>query len=452
MNGKIRIRTASRISLLVTGILSALCLSISLLGVQKYTELRNITKEMVNCQNVIQNLQSSSNTLTRQVRLATMTGNNHYVDTYFTELSKVDTYEEALQKLSAYDCDKDVLDHIEKTIVSFKESTQKDFYALALVETSLGKDSSQWPAVLQSVKITEQDNLLSRQELLDKAKQSVLSAEYASCKSAVSEAINSSSLTLFSSIQKKESRAASIFMDIFRKLIVCIALLAIIALINSFMIKLFVVDPLIHYNNAIQHGTIHPVTGATELQMVARTYNHIYEENKQRQAIMQHQAETDPLTHILNRGSFDRIVQLYEKDKQRFALLLLDIDTFKHINDTYGHATGDEVIKQVASIVSSTFRAVDHVCRIGGDEFAVILVEMTSAYKETVITKIQKINDLLSQQNNALPQISLSVGVAFSDRKTPGESIFKDADKALYYTKSHGKCGYTIYSDITEYL
>ena len=182
--------------------------------------------------------------------------------------------------------------------------------------------------------------------------------------------------------------------------------------------------------------------------MVARTYNHIYEENKQRQAIMQHQAETDPLTSILNRGSFDRILHLYEKDKQRFALLLLDIDAFKQINDTYGHATGDEVIKQVASIISSTFRAVDHVCRIGGDEFAVILVEMTSAYKETVITKIQKINDLLSQQINALPQISLSVGAAFSDRKTPGESIFKDADKALYYTKSHGKCGCTIYSDI----
>lgn len=54
-------------------------------------------------------------------------------------------------------------------------------------------------------------------------------------------------------------------MDIFRKLIVCIALLSIIALINSLMIKLFVVDPLIHYNNAIQHGTIHPITGATEL-------------------------------------------------------------------------------------------------------------------------------------------------------------------------------------------
>ena len=339
------------------------------------------------------------------------------MDTYFTELTKVDTYEEALQKLSAYDCDKEVLDHIEKTIVSFKESTQKDIYALALVETSLGKDSSQWPAALQSLKITEQDNLLSRQELLDKAKQNVLSAEYASCKSTVSEAISSSSLTLFSSIQKKESRAASIFMDIFRKLIVCIALLALIALINSFMIKLFVVDPLIHYNNAIQHGTIHPVTGATELQMVARTYNHVY-----------------------------------EKDKQRFALLLLDIDAFKQINDTYGHATGDEVIKQVASLLSSTFRAVDHVCRIGGDEFAVILLEMTSAHKETVIVKIHKINQLLSQQNSALPQISLSVGAAFSDRKTPGESIFKDADKALYYRKSHGKCGCTIYSDITEYL
>lgn len=449
MNGKIRIRTASRISLLVTGILSALCLAISLLGVQKYTELRNITKEMVNCQNIVENLQSSSNTLTRQVILATMTGNNHYVDTYFTELSKVDTYEAALQKLSAYDCEQEILEHIHKTIDSFNEATQKDFYALALVETALDSDISQWPLALQNVEITEQDRILSEQDLLDKAKHTVLSAEYASCKSAVSEAISSSSASLFSSIQKKESRAASIFMDIFRKLIVCIALLALIALINSFMIKMFIIDPLIQYNNAIQHGTIHPVTGATELQTVARTYNHVYEENKQRLAIMQHQAETDPLTSILNRGSFDRILHLYEKDNQRFALLLLDIDEFKRINDTYGHATGDEVIKEVASILSSTFRAVDHVCRIGGDEFAVILVEMTSAYKETVITKIQKINDLLSQQNSALPQISLSVGVAFSDRKTPGESIFKDADKALYHTKSHGKCGCTIYSDIT---
>lgn len=449
MNGKIRIRTASRISLLVTGILSALCLAISLLGVQKYTELRNITKEMVNCQNIVENLQSSSNTLTRQVRLAAMTGNNHYVDTYFTELSKVDTYEAALQKLSAYDCEQEVLEHMNKTIVSFNEATQKDFYALALVETALDTDISQWPLALQNVEIAEQDRTLSEQNLLDKAKQTVLSAEYASCKSAVSESISTSSASLFSSIQKKESRAASIFMDIFKKLIVCIALLALIALINSFMIKLLVIDPLIQYNNAIQHGTIHPVTGATELQMVARTYNHVYEENKQRQAIMQHQAETDPLTSILNRGSFDRILHLYEKDNQRFALLLLDIDEFKRINDTYGHATGDEVIKQVATILSSTFRAVDHVCRIGGDEFAVILVEMTSAYKETVLTKIQKINHLLSQQNSALPQISLSVGVAFSDRKTPGESIFKDADKARYHTKSHGKCGCTIYSDIT---
>lgn len=314
MNGKIRIRTASRISLLVTGILSALCLAISLLGVQKYTELRNITKEMVNCQNIVENLQSSSNTLTRQVRLATMTGNNHYVDTYFTELSKVDTYEAALQKLSAYDCEQEILEHIHKTIDSFNEATQKDFYALALVETALDSDISQWPLALQNVEITEQDRILSEQDLLDKAKHTVLSAEYASCKSAVSEAISSSSASLFSSIQKKESRAASIFMDIFRKLIVCIALLALIALINSFMIKMFIIDPLIQYNNAIQHGTIHPVTGATELQTVARTYNHVYEENKQRQAIMQHQAETDPLTSILNRGSFDRILHLYEKD------------------------------------------------------------------------------------------------------------------------------------------
>ena len=117
----------------------------------------------------------------------------------------------------------------------------------------------------------------------------------------------------------------------------------------------------------------------------------------------------------------------------------MDVDIFKSVNDTYGHATGDAILKKVSSLLKSAFRSVDYVCRIGGDEFAIVLVEMTSDLKYTIQEKITAVNQELSEPTDGLPAVSLSVGVAFSDRENPGESIFKDADKALYQSKEDGK-------------
>ena len=93
--------------------------------------------------------------------------------------------------------------------------------------------------------------------------------------------------------------------------------------------------------------------------------------------------------------------------------------------------------------MKNAFRSIDYVCRIGGDEFAVVMVDVNSNLQYTVEDKITSINKELAEEN--LPAISLSVGVAFSDRENPGESIFKDADKALYYIKEHGKSGCGFY-------
>lgn len=83
-------------------------------------------------------------------------------------------------------------------------------------------------------------------------------------------------------------------------------------------------------------------------------------------------------------------------------------------------------------------------CRIGGDEFAIVMVEMTSDLKYTIQEKIDYINQTLLNPEDDLPAVSLSVGTAFADRENPEESIFKDADKALYYVKEHGRngCGF----------
>ena len=99
---------------------------------------------------------------------------------------------------------------------------------------------------------------------------------------------------------------------------------------------------------------------------------------------MKHQAEHDPLTELLNRRSFDKILKLYEEDESSFALILADVDTFKSINDTCGHAAGDRILKKVAALLQSMFRSVDYVCRIGGDEFAIIMVDMTRELYYTI--------------------------------------------------------------------
>ena len=105
---------------------------------------------------------------------------------------------------------------------------------------------------------------------------------------------------------------------------------------------------------------------------------------------------------------------------------------------------GDEILKKVANLLQTTFRSVDYVCRIGGDEFAVIMVDVNQELSYTISEKITVINNQLYCPTDDLPAISLSVGVAFTDRANPGESIFKDADKALYRVKQNGKhsCGF----------
>ncbi len=162
--------------------------------------------------------------------------------------------------------------------------------------------------------------------------------------------------------------------------------------------------------------------------------------------LMKDQAEHDPLTGVLNRRGFDQILRSMENAREDFALIIVDVDNFKNVNDTYGHEVGDVVLKRVSRLLTEGFCSIDHVCRIGGDEFAVIMLDVTSDFGYAIQNKIGEINKRLAMHDEKVPAVSLSVGAAFMDRENPGESLFKDADRALYYVKEHGRNGCHIYS------
>ena len=256
-------------------------------------------------------------------------------------------------------------------------------------------------------------------EKMDRAQKMLIGTEYEGAKDEIAGDVDEALAVLTNEIMARQHRAADVFVRMLRTIIVCVVIFAVMMLLASLVIR----------------------RGVQELQTLAETYNSIYAENEEREMLMKHQAEHDPLTELLNRRSFDRILDLYTKDKNSFALILSDVDTFKSVNDTYGHDVGDVILKKAASLQQSTFRSVDYVCRIGGDEFAVIMVDMTRELYYTITDKIAEINRQLAICEEGLPAVSLSAGVAFSDEDGQKESLFKAADHALYYTKKHGRSG-----------
>lgn len=447
MAGKVKIRIVSNCSIVITIILAALCIIISLFGLQKYAVLCNATQEYISCEKAVKQLQTGSDNLTKQVRLAAMTGEQEYIDAYFEEANVTKSRENAIESLTQIESNSEAISALQDALADSVHLMQTEYYAMRLVEEAIDADPSTWSKELQAVILSSEDEALSKENKLSRAQSLVVSINYENAKEEISSEVDASLNTLMQEIWDKQHVAAVIFSHVYRNLIVCVIIFAVIMLLTGLIMLFWIAKPLLHYNESIKHGTIFPIHGANELQVLAETYNKIYQENEERELLMKRQAEHDPLTELLNRGSFDRILNLYESDHNNFALILVDIDTFKSVNDTYGHATGDLILKKVATLLRSAFRTIDYVCRIGGDEFAIIMVDMTSNLSYTITDKINDVNRQLANPDpeEGVPAVSLSAGIAFTDRDNPGNSLFKDADHALYYTKEHGRNGCTFY-------
>lgn len=445
MAEKIKIRSVSNWSITATTILAFVCVAISLFGFAQYGILRSSMQDYISCEKAAHQLQEGSDILTKQVRLAAATGNPDYIAAYFEEANVTKSRQKALEALSDLDGSSVAIDSLKSALSASVDLMQTEYYAMRLIEESIGSDPSSWPEELQTVKLSAEDAALSNSDKLHKAQELVIGLDYEEAKDTISNDVNSSISALTDTINDRQNHAARIFTHVFRMIIICVLIFAAMMLLVCLLMRFWIVRPLVSFNHNIQADALLTVKGANELQMLAKTYNKLFQENEERQRLIQHQAEHDPLTDLLNRGSFDRIFDLYKKENKNFALILIDVDTFKSVNDTYGHAVGDVILKKVARLLTVTFRTIDYVCRIGGDEFAIIMVEMTTDLAYTITEKIEEINRQLAIAEEGIPAVSLSVGIAFTDRVNPGSSMFTDADSTLYYTKEHGKHGCNFY-------
>ena len=155
-------------------------------------------------------------------------------------------------------------------------------------------------------------------------------------------------------------------------------------------------------------------------------------------------AHCDPLTGINNRSTFDsalsREMALARRNGSSFSILIIDIDHFKRVNDTYGHSAGDEVLKNVAAQIQQSIRNTDQLFRFGGEEFVVLLnnsdCEMAGCIADRVLDAVRCSAVDYHRQQLA---VSVSIGIACLQPGDTVDDIFNRADRALYAAKNDGR-------------
>lgn len=168
---------------------------------------------------------------------------------------------------------------------------------------------------------------------------------------------------------------------------------------------------------------------------------------------LEDKAKRDALTGLWNKLATKEKMEEYlrSEPEQQHALLMIDVDDFKYVNDNFGHAFGDAVIKSVAEGIESVFRKEDIIGRVGGDEF---LVLMKQAEYAKVIEKVEDLCRRLRKRYCGEREeviISCSVGISFFDRDGDNyEALFIKADKAMYQAKDAGKNQYRVYEEECE--
>jgi diguanylate cyclase (GGDEF)-like protein len=182
-----------------------------------------------------------------------------------------------------------------------------------------------------------------------------------------------------------------------------------------------------------------------ELGFATRVFNEMVVELQQTQTKLEELATTDALTDLANRKQI--MMQLrnqfkyYQRYRAEFSVLMIDVDHFKKINDTYGHLAGDAVLKQLAAIFLKSLRNVDSAGRYGGEEFLVIVTEPAGEKGRQAAERIRRaVNNYTFLYENSSIKVNISVGITTISQQDENEkSLISRADKALYQAKRNGR-------------
>ena len=390
-------------------------------------------------------MKDASDYLTEQVRDFTFSPDKVYLDRYFEEAQQTKRRDKAVETIreSLMDISPESVGYLEESLRLSNELMELEYRAFRLAAEGSGMDLSGLPEEIRNVRLSAEDAALLPEEKTAKAVSIVYGRDYQETKSRIYNNADLCTNRLIEIIRQREIDYSGRLGSQLTLQFVLLAVIFVIVILYFVFTDRLVIRPIRAFVNSIKDNSKMQGCALKEIDFLANSYNEMIGKMQDDQSKLSYDATHDALTGLYNRAAYEDIMERHKDDP--IAFIIIDVDGFKQFNDMYGHATGDKVLKRVSGVLRKNFRSDDYVCRIGGDEFAVIMVNSDSGLKGLVRDKLERIAGALREKDDETPSITLSIGVAFSDRQDPKGSIFEDADSALYKAKENGKNGYAFY-------
>ncbi len=440
----ISMHKASRIFMLAAFLAATALYICDSMATHGYLRMEQASERYILAEQAAANLEAGSDTLTEAVRSFVVTGEFPYLQNYFTEANETRRRDKAVSDLeSMMSRDSTAYTHLSDALSLSNELMADEYQAMNLILSSGEYEEALIPDELREAGLSPEDAAKSPAEKYRLALNLVYGDRYEDYKARIRSSTRACTEELIEANDKERMRLNDRLEVLLSVQTVLTVLMLAVVLAIVLYISGWIRKPLTSMVEQMRAKKTVLPAGAEELRFVSETYNTIFEENRRTHERLTYGNMHDALTGLYNRSAYD--FMRHDLDMSRNALLLVDVDRFKGINDTYGHDVGDLVLKRVADVLKYSFRSTDLVFRLGGDEFVVIMTNVDSSMRDQVKRKIDQANVMLQKPADDLPPTSLSVGVAFADRENPEGDIFKDADTALYRVKEAGRCGCFIY-------
>ena len=437
---------------LIHGILVVLSLSLSISLViitrfaeSSYRKIDDLSNGYIQCTQDIQILDETSDYLTSKSREYVAIGNAQAAADYIIEINEKRTREKSLENVNKYFANTEVQTLLENALDSSNRLADKEVYAMRLAGDAYG--FSNLPDAIKTVSIREEDVYLTNEEKKDKAINMVFGDDYSTLKGVIDKDVEDSLQLLISITTERKTEANNnlIRVLIIHEILGISTLLIVLAL--GVITYILLLIPLKRSIEAINENKRIDVYGSKELNIVVKAYNEMFENNQKQQKALQYEVSHDILTGISNRHEYTSICNRLAKSNVIY--IIADVDKFKGINDTFGHAIGDQVLSEVARKLRETFLNHDRVFRVGGDEFIIFVEDVSKERKKELELTLEDINNTFAQRHEyqGFPLVSLSFGVVEKDENMTFEDAYRRADKALYKVKATGGCGFEFYHE-----
>ena len=441
----IPLRTASLLFAAVA-LLASIALFIADARVTRgYEQMESASERYIQAQLAAYSLEMTSDYMTDRARCFVVTGEIEYLNDFFTEVEVTKRRDAAVSKLETLlqDSGGDAYRHLSAALALSNELISYEHQAMKLRLLAGDYPEDQIPPALQSLELPPEQAALSPEEKINLAIDLVYGEEYMDYKNRIKAQTAECAEHLIDD-SDEELRLSSERMDALLSLQTA---LTVLMLVTVFVMAAFIViwirKPLTRMVARMKAKKTVPPTGAEELRFVSETYNEIFLENKKANARLTYEAMHDTVTGLYNKNGYD--VLRRSVDLTHAALLILDVNGFKAVNEKYGRDMGDRIAQRVAELLQRSFRSMDLKFRISSDEYVIIMARVNSSMRELVSAKLDQVNIMLLHPKDDLPPVSLSVGVAFSDRQNPEGDLFHDADSALKQVRETGRPGCAIY-------